>query len=324
MFKKITILSLFLCGLALFTNGCSLITTLPAESSRQALYVLTESGETVLERYAPLFLIEDNQENYNRIGTPTVSLDESGKHEVLIDTAQSTVYAMTQNFTTARGSYSNLIYRVHFPKTPFPNLTVGKNVGLLVYVTLNSDGEPVLLTTLHTCGCYLAMIPTAGLPDEAKPDDWPENEQVVYGVTLPAKLERKNESRKILIRLRSETHRVIDVGFASSSEYELINAIPMRLLPMEALNRLPTPNRGTTSFFETKGHRKGLVKDSGKPLELLFMSWWVIDPFIGVDKALGPPEETGVTMYTSLKLWARDKSNIWNFSRFLKYWGWDL
>jgi hypothetical protein len=61
-----------------------------------------------------------------------------------------------------------------------------------------------------------------------------------------------------------------------------------------------------------------------KPLEKLFMSWWSMDWRVGEDKDLGPKEKTGTTFYTSLKFWAREKSDLWNFARFLKYWGWEL
>lgn len=54
------------------------------------------------------------------------------------------------------------------------------------------------------------------------------------------------------------------------------------------------------------------------------MSWWAFDWYVGENKRLGPAEETGTTFYTSLKFWARDKSDIWNFGSFLKYWGWGL
>lgn len=54
------------------------------------------------------------------------------------------------------------------------------------------------------------------------------------------------------------------------------------------------------------------------------MSWWTFDLYIGNDKRLGDPAETGTVFYTSLKPWARDKSNMWFFADFLDYWGWQL
>ena len=53
------------------------------------------------------------------------------------------------------------------------------------------------------------------------------------------------------------------------------------------------------------------------------MSWWALDWYVGVDKELGKPDE-GRVFYTSLKPWARKRSNMEDFTTFLDYWGWDL
>lgn len=322
--KMIRKLSILLWGLALLTGGCSTITPAPPESSKQGLYLLTATADTMLEKHAPIFLIEENQNNYNRIGTPAVKDVEPENHDIFIDTGQATIYAMTQDFETSKGKYTNLIYRVHFPKTPFPHLTAGKNVGLFVYITLNSEQETVLITTLHTCGCFLAFIPTAKLPEKSWPADWAKKGQIVYGEELPGLLDNESNKQKLIINLRGATHRVINARYANTDIYDNIESFTMQIKPMLALEHLPTADKRTVSFFINKGARKGMVKGSKKPLEMLFMSLLAMDPFIGEDKALGSPEETGTTIYTSLKFWDRRESNIWFFPRFLKYWGWDL
>lgn len=318
-------LSILLCGLALLASGCSLISPVGSESRQQGVYLLPETDDSLLNRHTPIFLVEDNQRDYNRIGTPAVRVNASSQEDIYIDTDRATIYTMTQEFTTATGSYTNLIYRIHFPLTPLPHLTAGKNVGLLVYITLNSAEEVVMVTTLHTCGCYLAFTPTTKLPERSRPTDWSETGQSVYGEEIPSLLESRQTKQKLIIELRSETHRVMHLKYANSAEYEKYGAYqPLQMQPMAALDRLPTTDNQVVSFFTTSGLRKGIVKGSRKPLEMIFMSLLAMDPFIGEDKALGPPDETGTKFYTSLKFWARDSSNIWFFPRFLKYWGWDL
>jgi hypothetical protein len=311
--------------LALLTGGCSLISPVaPEESRQQGVYLLPAPGDSLLNRHAPIFLVEDNQRNYNRIGTPAVRVSASGHEDIYIDTDRATIYTMTQDFETATGRYTNLIYRVHFPLTPLPHLTAGKNVGLLVYVTINSAGEEILITTLHTCGCFLALIPTTKLPERSWPKGWQKTGQSVYGEEIPGLIESRKTRQRLIIKLRSETHRVMDIRYANTAGYENIDNLAMHMEPMAALNQLPAPNNQSVSFFATEGIRKGIVKGSRKPLEMLFMGWLAMDPFIGEDKALGPPDETGTKFYTSLKFWARNSSNIWFFPRFLQYWGWDL
>jgi hypothetical protein len=94
---------------------------------------------------------------------------------------------------------------------------------------------------------------------------------------------------------------------------------------MEDLESLDVAgSEDTTPFFIQEGRRKGYVKGSKKPLERLFMSWWTFDPYIGRDKAYGDPEVTGTRFFISIKFWRRDDSNLWDFPRTLRYFGWKL
>jgi hypothetical protein len=102
------------------------------------------------------------------------------------------------------------------------------------------------------------------------------------------------------------------------------HAVKAELLPLEALEQLDLGNGATTSFYETAGDRRGYVKESYKPRERLFMSWWALDWRVGEDKKLGRDKDDGIEFYTSLKPWARSASDMRDFAAFLKYWGWRL
>lgn len=324
MKKKIIFSFLLFANIFLTVGGCSLITPMPVKDGETGLYLLPENEANLLNRHAPIFLVDNNQLKYNRIGTPTVKSNPSGKQDIYVDPAQATIYTMTQDFSTSRGRYTNLIYRIHFSKTPLPHLTAGDNVGILVYITLNSKNEAVLITTLHTCGCYLAIIPTSRLPENAWPEGWSSDRQKIYGEQLPGRIVQEGSKQRVVIDLRSATHRVMAVRYGHQTDYDNVAPRQMIMRPMATLDELPLADNENVSFFWTEGLRKGIVKGSNKPLEMIFIGLLAMDPFIGEDKALGPPEKTGVKMYTSLKFWARDSSNIWFFQRFLQYWGWNL
>jgi hypothetical protein len=230
-------------------------------------------------------------------------------------------------FTTDKGSYTNLVYRVHFERVPLPHLTAGRNVGLFVIVTLAAEGRPVLLTSLHTCGCYLAFIPTSYLPPDSCPTDWRTGPQDVYGELLPGRLAyppTSHEAYRPVVFVRDDTHRVMDVRVQSVREAEWrYDVEPACLEPMEALDRLPLDGT-TTSFFETEGKLRGYVKGSRKPLEALFMGWLALDLRVGRDKKLADRSEMNTVLYTSLKPWRRKESDLWPFASLLRYWGWRL
>ena len=153
----------------------------------QQAYVARDDG-TLLARYAPIFVLQTYADSYNRIGTPSARL-VGGKEEVYVDPNRPVIYAEHREFRTARGAYTNLIYRVHFERIPFPALTTGRNVGIFVIVTLDQQQRPVLVTTLHTCGCYLVFIPTCFLPQDALPHGWNAGGQNRWGEQLPGMLQ---------------------------------------------------------------------------------------------------------------------------------------
>lgn len=247
-----------------------------------------------------------------------------------VDPAKASLYFETQQFTTANGTYTNLIYRLHFSEVPFlwtsPHLTAGNNPGLLVIYTLDEASTLLLVTSVHTCGCFLAFTPTAVMPPSFFPDNWPLGRQEVYGQTLPALLPLPTEASatRLLFSLESETHRIRDAAAVSTAALEQFSQernIAMR--PMQNLYALPYGD-STVSFFEDQGPRRGYVKNNTKIWERLLMSWWAFDLNVGEDKAYSLLDQSGTIFYTSLKFWTREDSDLKNFTQFLNYWGWRL
>ncbi len=302
---------------------------LPPES-RHWVYTADGSGDTAAESWAPAFVAYGHTETSNRIGRPAVRQEGNGDEEVFIDPEQPVVYFLRRSFTTDKGVYTNLIYRVHFPEVPYSlipfNLTAGKNTGLLVVVTVNADNLPVLVTTVHTCGCYLAIVPTRYLPEDAFPRDWTGGVLDVYGEQLPPLLDFKEiRSPRILVYLRPEVHRVmgLEVRDAHDLSSPPFRIIPMSVEAMDRLEHLPT-TAGTTSLYYAEGILKGHVKGAIKPWETLSLSLISMDLFVGMDKAYADTADTGNPFYTSLKFWRRADSDMLDFPRFLRYWGWRL
>lgn len=287
-----------------------------------------EAGDSVLHSHAPVFFVEGHHESYNLIGTPVARLADNNREVVYVDPSQATVYAETRDFQTAKGRYQNLIYRVHFEQVPPGHLGSGRNVGLIVVVTLDQQANPLLYTTALTCGCYLAMVPTSLLPDEALPAEFDRQaRQWIYGESLPGHLTfdpLDTAATRLGLLIRAETHRVKDLWLQPPAHLPPYRISPLSLQPLAALEQLPFVQGGATSFYEVTGRRAGYVKGSQKIWERLLISWWALDWFVGEDKKLGRDRNEGVSFYTSLKPWARDHSDMRDFATFLSYWGWNL
>ena len=310
-------------------QGCAQLRTLP-EESQNTIYTIDGGPDPLVARWAPIFLAHGYADAYNRIGRPTVAV-RGDSQELWVDPAQPTVYVMKRRFTTPKATYTNLIYRVHFPEVPYSlvpfNLTAGENVGLMVVVTLDAHDQPVLITSVHTCGCYKAFTPTDYLPVAALPGEWHlDRPNEVYGERLPPRLNYSAVAHpKLLVHLRPALHRVMDLQVVSAETLQDPRYAPltMAMAPMADLQRLPIDG-ATTSFFYDTGWRQGYVKGSIKPFEMIFLSWISLDLFVGSDKTYADPQEGGNRFYTSLKPWRRDDSDMWDFARFLAYWGWRL
>jgi hypothetical protein len=295
----------FLIALAITVSGCAHHQKLPPEKVHTIYLADGEDGE-VLNRYAPVFLAYDYQRDYNRIGRPAARFDEKGEEVIYVDATKPAIFYLEQEFSTEHGKYTNLVYRVHFPKVPFSiipfNLTSGNNVGVIVVITLDSQQRPVLVTTVGTCGCYVAIVPTTYLPLDDFPEDWKD------------------------VHLRPEVHRIMDleiVDLAELSQPGRFFAIQAPLEPVSDLERIPLDGE-TTSFYYDYGPQKGHVKRSMKFWETMLLSLISWDFFVGTDKVYGDNDRYENPFYTSLKPWNRKASDMSDFAGFLQFWGWKL
>jgi hypothetical protein len=295
------------------------------------IYRASGEDDEIPKRFAPVFLTYGYQKEYNRIGRPAARFDEKGEEIIYVDPTEPVIFYLKQEFSTEKGKYTNLVYRVHFPKVPFSiipfNLTSGNNVGVIVVITLDSQQQPVLVTTVGTCGCYVAIVPTTYLPREDLPEDWKDTALDVYGEQLPSVLDyEKKERSTLLVQLRPGVHRIMDleiVDLADLTQPGSFNIITAPLEPASDLERIPLDGK-TTSFYYDYGPQKGHVKRSMKFWETILLSLISWDFFVGADKVYGENDRYENPFYTSLKPWNRKASDMSDFARFLQFWGWRL
>ena len=316
--------------LLMVSSGCAHHARIPEETVKN-VYTVQEVSENPVTHFAPVFLTHDYRNAYNRIGQPSARYDEKGKEQIFVDDRNPATYYMVRKFSADRGDYTNYFYWVHFPEVPFSiipfHLTSGRNMGLIVVVTVDSGNRPVLITTVHTCGCYLGIVPTSHLPQDALPSYWKEKPLKVYGENLPWILDYSEmKNPRVLVHLRPGVHRVMDLEMVEERDIHSSNGFHRIVTPLVHINKLEEipVNGNTTSFYYKEGLLKGHVKGSVKVWETMLLSPVALDLFVGADKVYGDPEVTGNPFYTSLKPWNRTASEMWDFKRFLEFWGWRL
>ncbi|MBU1156042.1 MAG: hypothetical protein KKA21_08295 [Proteobacteria bacterium] len=305
--------------------GCMHLKQVTPGPGPQELYQ-PQGGPEMARALAPALVIHGWDRPYNRIGRPKASRDAQGFEQIVMDPARPAMYWRAVPFSTAKGSYTAYIYRVHFPEIPVSLIPffigAGQNMGLFVVVIADQAGRPVLVATLGTCGCYTSLTPTSYTPAWAYPAGWQDKVVELYGETLPARLDYgRGERPRLVVEVRPGEHRVMGLGVlpaARLAEPRLYRGHPTPLLPADDLRRLPLES-GTTSLFYEDGMLEGHVKGAWKPWETLFIGWWCLDGTVGMDKAYGVK---GNPLYTSLQPWYRQSSDLNDLPGFLKFWGW--
>ncbi|MCB2228496.1 MAG: hypothetical protein KQH53_17580 [Desulfarculaceae bacterium] len=321
--RKLILAALLLA--ALLAGGCMHLTRVEPGARPMEAYQGV-GGPELAKRFAPLIVAHGWKQSYNRIGKPVASLDPQGQEQIRMDPAQPAMYWRAVAFSTPKGDYTNLIYRVHFPSIPVSLIplfiSAGENMGLFVVVTLDDHLRPVLVSTLGTCGCYTSLTPTSHTPKWAYPKDWRDEPVKLYGETLPARLAYVGKAQpRLVVELRPGEHRVMGLKVipgAAMHDPRLYRLHSAELIPAAALWRLPL-GQGTTSLFYEDGMLEGHVKGAWKPLETVFIGWWCLDGVVGMDKAYGVKANP---LYTSLKPWNRLSSDMNDFPGLLKFWGW--
>ena len=316
----------FLAATAL--TGCATTNGGALDTGTTTAYIYRGDDE-LLTAHAPVFVIEHDEKPYNKIGTPSARYSSSNREEIFVDPSIPTIFHQIRTFQTEKGVYTNLIYRVHFERSPFTwapfNASAGKNVGVIAVVTLDEDKQPVLLTTVQSCGCYHAITPSNFLEPTAYPEKWNTDGVTVYGEHLPGRLDFPapfSHDSKIAITIRDGSHRTSDIRVAQIDQLSNIaNTQYTRVAPVEALKTIPLGDT-SVSFYHENGRKKGLVKGAYKPWETLLFGLWAWDSHVGQDREYASKEESGHRFYTTLTASKKKRSDMWNYEGYLNHNGW--
>jgi hypothetical protein len=158
-----------------------------------------------------------------------------------VDTEVPVVYRRLAHTRFGGRTLLQLVYTAWFPERPPESSTdilAGHLDGLVVRVTLDTDGRALAYDTIHPCGCYHMFFPTGlvRLVDAPNPrEEW---------AFVPATLPVLEAGQRVAVRMASKNHYVVSVRPAEGAAGETY-----AFAEDDELRSLPLPGSGTRSLF---------------------------------------------------------------------------
>jgi len=212
-------------------------------------------AEALLAAHAPRFDVEAAGP-FDAVSTPMWRAD--GRPGV--STGHPVVYQRVTHTLVQGRALLQLVYTVWFDERPPQSaldLLAGALDGVIVRLTLGPDGRPLLLDTIHACGCYHLFFPGRGVTLRA---DAPAHEEWAF---VPARLPEIAPRQRLAVRIASGTHYVLDVSAVDDTDGADDHYVRA---PEGALRQLPDGAGRTRSLYGPDG----LVRGSERGERFLF------------------------------------------------------
>ena len=215
-----------------------------AQAERDALgqpRLSARDRERLLAAHAPVIEVE-GEAPHNRIGTPGHDADG----EPTADTSRPVVHTSVSSTRFAGETVVQLNYTWWFTERPVDHwfdLLGGALDGLTLRLTLAPSGEPLLVETMHNCGCYHQYYPVQGLLARARAD-YAEPPLVLPGPGYP------ESGQRLHVRLEDGTHYVQALTFATPQSRD---QAPYAFEAYDRLRSLPAGDGERRSLFQPDG-----------------------------------------------------------------------
>ncbi len=198
---------------------------------------------SLFERFAPVFAIDVANDD-DRLGR--IRWGEAGA--ALVDTGAPTVYRLASHTRIGGQSLLQLNYVVWFPRRPKQSkmdLLGGELDSIIWRVTLDADGAPLAYDTVHSCGCYHMVYPTARLTAKPPPPTLAER------LFVPQSAPTLAPGERIVLRVAARTHYVERVTTAAAGSFT--DAVWYRNADYDELRSLAAANGVRRSLFAPDG-----------------------------------------------------------------------
>ncbi len=220
-----------------------------------------QDADALFRAYAPQYEIETTgpHDHFGPLAWKAAPAPE-------VDTSRPVVYRRLAYTRYGERSLVQLVYTLWFPERPadrFFDILAGKLDGLVIRVTLDEDGAPLVVDTIHPCGCYHMFFPTALLQPVPAPN--PREEWAF----MPSSLPRLEPAQRVVVRTATRSHYVVNVRPAQAPA-----ALTYAFANEDELRALPTPDGRTRSVFGPDA----LVAGTERPERALFWPMGIASP----------------------------------------------
>ena len=218
--------------------------------------------EALFRRHAPVFEIDTTGPD-DGIGQPAWGPDGIP----FVDTGVPVMFVRSTRTLFGGKVLPQLVYSVWFPARPKEgpfDLLGGRLDGITVRLTLDHEGRPLLVDTMHSCGCYHQFFPTARLRMRPRPDSLDE------WAFVPQSLPSPPPGTRLLLRVAAASHQIQRLRWAPALDIDR----ELALQPDDSLRSLPLPGGGRRSLFGPDG----LVVGSERGERWLFWPMGVREP----------------------------------------------
>lgn len=222
--------------------------------------------EVLFDAHAPTFAIE-TAGAHDRPGRLRFGSD--GLPET--DAAEPVVYRRLAHTRLRGQTLLQLVYTIWFPERPASqalDILAGRLDGVVLRVTLDEHGAPLLWDTIHPCGCYHMFLPTARLVERPAPavgEEW---------VLIPDRLGTPAAGARPVVRIAAKSHHLVALDPSPQAAAAVREPTSYSLLDEDVLRLLAWPGGGTRSLYGPDG----LVRGTERLERLLFWPMGLASP----------------------------------------------
>ena len=199
-------------------------------------------AQQLLAWHAPAFEVEVRGA-FDRFGAPVWT---AGDLHPRVQAGSSVVYQRISHTRFAGRWRLQLVYTLWFDERPARSsvdLLAGALDGVIVRLTLGDEGEPILMDTIHACGCYHLFFPSPALRARAGA---PTHEEWMFA---PAPLPALPPTQRLVVRIASATHYVSGVSRVARGEADTVAGAAGFAGAAGAVAGTPPFARGGTSRY---------------------------------------------------------------------------